>query len=194
MKGTLMVAALVAAIFGLLAGSANAAPRSNGHAVEVKTVVAAKSIMAIDNIGATNTSGAPLKAAVFQAFANAASTTAPQTREIPAAAHRSAAEAAPEAAKHSTEVSGSYWWGTQTWYSRSDVRAYASWWGVISIANRVCAWAGRLQGVCNATVNAYTGWIYNTWMYAKNTNQCLTMKMTWTGQVIGINAYGCNWG
>lgn len=109
------------------------------------------------------------------------------------------AKATPAATKlaaiRPAEVSSTYWWGSQTWYSRADVRAYASWWGVLSIAQRVCTWGPWwMQAGCKRTVGAYTSWIYNAWMHAKNTNQCLTMKMLWTGQVIGINAYGCNWG
>lgn len=92
-------------------------------------------------------------------------------------------------------VSSAYWWGTQTWYSRADVRASASWYGVIRIANAVCyAMPGWARTACLQTVGAYTNWIYNTWMDAKAYNQCLWMKMTWTGQVIGIGRYACNWG
>jgi hypothetical protein len=91
-------------------------------------------------------------------------------------------------------VSSSYWWGTQTWYSRGDVRNYASWYGAVGVAAAACNEMGPLAGLCRAVVGRYAGWISGTWMYAKNTNQCLTMRMTWTGQVIGVDAYGCNWG
>jgi hypothetical protein len=91
-------------------------------------------------------------------------------------------------------VSANYWWGWQEWYSRSDVRAYASWYGYLGVAKGACYDAGPLRSLCLSVVGAYTSWIANTWNYAKNTGQCLTMKMTWTGQVIGVNAYSCNWG
>lgn len=93
-------------------------------------------------------------------------------------------------------VSATYWWGTQTWYSRADVRQSASWYGVIGIAAQACNAFGNSTAInaCKKTVGAYTNWIYNTWMDAKNNNQCLWMKMTWTGQVIGIGRYDCNWG
>ena len=91
-------------------------------------------------------------------------------------------------------VSSAYWWGTQSWYSRSDVRYAANAYSWIGIAKYACYWMGPLSGLCQQVVGMYTNWISGTWMYAKNTNQCLTMKMLWTGQVIGVNAYACNWG
>lgn len=92
-------------------------------------------------------------------------------------------------------VSSRYWWGTQTWYSRADVRRFASYYGIIGIANQACNnMPSRYRSICRATVGRYTGWISNTWQDAKRHNQCLSMRMTWTGQVIGIYRYACNWG
>ena len=92
-------------------------------------------------------------------------------------------------------VSSYSWWGTTTWYSRGDVRWSASWYGVIGIAAVACNYMpGWAQSACRSTVGRYTSWIYNTWMAAKYYNQCLWMQMTWTGQVIGIGRYSCNWG
>jgi hypothetical protein len=92
-------------------------------------------------------------------------------------------------------VTSYYWWGFTEWYSRSDVRWQADWWSVARVASNACRFApGYLQSVCRATVGRYTSRIYNTWQHAKNTNQCLAMSMTWTGQVTKIYAYPCNWG
>lgn len=92
-------------------------------------------------------------------------------------------------------VSTNHWWGYQEWHSRSDVRRFASWYGVLNIAKRACnAAPWHLKTVCRATVGRYTSWIYNTWMDAKRYNQCVWMKTTWTGQVIGVGRYSCNWG
>lgn len=92
------------------------------------------------------------------------------------------------------QVSTNHWWGSQTWYSRSHVRAYASWYGAINIAKAVCdRFNSVYKAVCKKTVGKYTSWIYDTWMEAKRRNQCVTMKMTWTGQVIGVSRYSCNW-
>jgi hypothetical protein len=92
-------------------------------------------------------------------------------------------------------VTSYYWWGFTEWYSRSDVRWQADWWSVARVASNACRFTpGHLQSICRATVGRYTSWIYNTWQHAKNTNQCLAMSMTWTGQVTNIYAYPCNWG
>lgn len=91
-------------------------------------------------------------------------------------------------------VSAYRWWGYTDWYSRSEVRSQADWYSVIGVASRACSKMGRYAGICRTTVGRYTDWIYNTWQYAKNTNQCVEMSMTWTGQVTSIRAYGCNWG
>jgi hypothetical protein len=92
-------------------------------------------------------------------------------------------------------VTSYYWWGWTEWYSRSDVRWQADWYSVARVASNACRFApGYLQAACRATVGRYTSWIYNTWQHAKNTNQCLAMSMTWTGQVTNIYAYPCNWG
>jgi hypothetical protein len=87
-------------------------------------------------------------------------------------------------------VSANYWWGHRDWYSRADVRWQADWWGVVRVVQRVCGG----NGVCLALVNAYVGWVFNTWQYAKNNNMCLSMDQMWTGQITNIYAYRCNWG
>lgn len=92
-------------------------------------------------------------------------------------------------------VSANYWWGFQDWYSRSDVRRVANLYSAASIASVACNWMpGPLRSPCQKAVNRYTGWISGEWRRAKAENKCLTMRMTWTGQVIGINRYSCNWG
>jgi hypothetical protein len=47
---------------------------------------------------------------------------------------------------------------------------------------------GHARGVAK-----YTSWIYYTWQTAKNTGQCLSMSMTYTGRVTSIRPYRCNW-
>ena len=92
-------------------------------------------------------------------------------------------------------VSANYWWGFQDWYSRGDVRRVANLYSATSIAKVACNWMpGSLRTVCNKAVGRYTGWISGEWRRAKAENKCLTMRMTWTGQVIGISRYACNWG
>lgn len=83
-----------------------------------------------------------------------------------------------------------HWWGKTEYYSRAEVRANADWYSVVRVANNACRTYGA---VCSRTVGRYTSWIYNTWQTAKNSGQCLSMSMTYTGQVTGIRAYTCNW-
>ncbi|MCU1484385.1 MAG: hypothetical protein JWN67_1131 [Actinomycetia bacterium] len=86
-------------------------------------------------------------------------------------------------------VSANRWWGHEDWYSINDVRWQANWWNVGGIVKAAC----RGNSACIAIAGAYTNWVYNTWQQAKNTGQCIHMKQLWTGQIIGIEAYGCNW-
>lgn len=83
-----------------------------------------------------------------------------------------------------------YWWGKTEYYSRAEVRASADWYSVVKVANGACRNLGHL---CSRTVGKYTSWIYDTWQTAKNTGQCLSMSMTYTGQVTSIRPYRCNW-
>lgn len=83
-----------------------------------------------------------------------------------------------------------HWWGKTEYYSRAEVRQFADWYSVVRVASTACR---GLPAVCGATVGRYTGWIYNTWQAAKRNNQCLSMSMTYTGQVTDIRAYSCNW-
>ena len=81
-----------------------------------------------------------------------------------------------------------HWWGKTEYYSRAEVRQFADWYSVVRVANGACR---GLPAVCGATVGRYTGWIQSTWQTAKRNNQCLSMSMTYTGQVTGLRAYSC---
>ena len=93
-------------------------------------------------------------------------------------------------------VTSNYVWGYTDWYSRSDVRFNAGFYQTLGLAKVGCNRVPNpaLKWACQQTVSRYAGWISDTWQYARNTNQCLTMSVLWTGQVTGIRAYACNWG
>jgi hypothetical protein len=135
-----------------------------------------------------------LLAAGFGLTAQGSSASTSLTTATTTATSTNSTAVALSAAFIANPVVANHLWGYQEWYSRSYVRQYAGWYGAIEVAKLVC---GDLppggKQVCNLAVGKYLGWISGTWSYAKNTSQCLTMKELWTGQVIGIQAYGCNW-
>lgn len=133
------------------------------------------------------------------AVATEASTAAAAEKTPVVAVHEAVSAAAPAPAAiriAPMSVSSNHWWGHEEWFSRSEVRWYAA---VLSrVSGPMYAACNLAPGLgrtaCRAAVGAYVGWVSGTFATAARYGQCVYWKMLWTGQVISVSRYACNWG
>lgn len=118
---------------------------------------------------------------------------APVTATVEAAAPT--AVQVPEALRAPASVTSNHWWGHEEWFNRSEVRWYAAALSRVSgLISWACGFAGPGAGACRVAAAVYAGWVINTFRAAASAGQCVYWKMLWTGQVVSVSRYACNWG